>query len=205
MKNSRKFTAIGVGALMTIGSMVAFAAPAHAVTGELTVGPLSGNESYVDVGTGTIEVRGGGFGTGWFTPDVDLTEAPGSCFDIGINVPGSTIIPSGSNATQILAGGATIGIDGNACGFTNGICVLSLTSGIALTSTNWVNGATAYTGTFRDNGITQVGGFTITNVNNCAASGLQDWIYNTLMGGGSGTSGTSTNLLDVEFNNRIDK
>jgi len=202
---------------MVFGSMVAFSGPAHAVAGELIVGPLSGSESYIDIGTGTIEVRGGAFGSTpvaslWTTSSLDLEEAPGSCFDITINVPGDTITWTGTTATQALASGAVITIDGNACGFTSGICVLTLTSGITLTSTNWVNGTGAYTGTFIDNGVTAVGGFVITQGTGsaCRSSGLADSIWGALTGTMHGNSplpwgGTSANILDVEFHKTLDK
>jgi len=203
---------------MVLGSMVAFSGPAHAVAGELTVGPLAGNESFIDIGTGTIEVRGGGFGSGtnpWTTTDLDLEEAPGSCFDITINVPGDTISRTGSapnhTGTEVLAGGAVITINGNGCGFTNGTCVLTLTNGITLSTSagGWVNTGTDYRGTFRDNNMTQVGGFTIAEGTNCRASGLADSIWTALTGTIHSPvalpwSGSSTNILDVEFHKILD-
>jgi len=200
---------------MVLGSMVAFSGPAHAIPGELTVGPLAGSESFIDIGTGTIEVRGNAFGSTpvaspWTTASLDLEEAPGSCFEITINVPGDVITWVSTVATQALAPGSSVVIDGDACGFTNGICELTLNEGITLTSTNWANNIGNYTGTFTDDGATAVGGFDIGNIVDCRSSGLADSIWTALMATSGPPSplpwgGTSPNIIDIEMHKVLSK
>jgi len=203
---------------MVLGSMVGFSEPAHAVTGELTVGPRAGNESYLDLGViFGLEVRGGAFGSTsvtspWTTSSLDLQEAPGNCFDVEIAIPGDSISWSGMNATEVFTAGTVFNINGDSCGFPNANCVVTLDESIALTATDWTSSPGSYTGTFRDDNMTEVGGFTISEGpgNLCRSSGLADWpIWPSLMGSFPPAtalpwSGTSTNLIDVELHKTLE-
>lgn len=209
MKNRPKLGAVGLGAAMVLGSMVAFPSVANAAPGDLSVTgtvrivadlPVSasgaGTLPTATSWTSTGSVGGGGTGG-----CISLT---GLTFDDSISWVDNPA-PAADPAVQTLSN-FEVTFDSTSCPFDQGVCVVSLIGAQVLNSPDFalLGSPARRTGTF-DSTSAPIGGFQLADASAASCTPALAAVLRTGFADNSGNSGTGLGNATVSLSAELTK